>query len=268
MIDYDDMNEVLGKEEKELAEEEARRQQKIADALSRDRPTDSGRPGVYSPVFGDTSEKPAENSDSTEDETWDESKYDIYMTIYESAKNKLDLKLESARKDYDGVDRRKQNEWTDLLGVIIGFLIHTGGYPVVYTLFVLKNVTNAITLVSFTFLGLFWVFYTAKFFLKLLTEFANYRIRCSARRFSPVIEENKILTYQKERDIALEKIRALKTNLDKLENFRSRIEKKSFLSESQCQAMRELGLLSFPESRYKEVRITAGDYFRYLLHRN
>ena len=156
MIDYDDMNEVLGKEEKELAEEEARRQQKIADALSRDRPTDSGRPGVYSPVFGDTSEKPAENSDSTEDETWDESKYDIYMTIYESAKNKLDLKLESARKDYDGVDRRKQNEWTDLLGVIIGFLIHTGGYPVVYTLFVLKNVTNAITLVSFTFLGLFW----------------------------------------------------------------------------------------------------------------
>ena len=83
-----------------------------------------------------------------------------------------------------------------------------------------------------------------------------------------MIEENKILTYQKERDIALEKIRALKTNLDKLENFRSRIEKKSFLSESQCQAMRELGLLSFPESRYKEVRITAGDYFRYLLHRN
>ena len=32
MIDYDDMNEVLGREEKELAEEEARRQQMIAGA--------------------------------------------------------------------------------------------------------------------------------------------------------------------------------------------------------------------------------------------
>lgn len=262
MIDYDDMNEVLGREEKELAEEEARRQQMIAGALSRDRSAEkNGRPGVYSPDFsgGD-----GLGDDPDDDSPRDDTGYDLYMTIYEGVKNNLEIKLESARKDYDGVDREKKNELTDLLGTVFGFLVHTGGYPLIFSIW---GNSNVMTFVSFGLLGIFWAFYVVKFFKKVLTEYANYRIRCSDSRVSPVIEEHKILTYEKERDIALEKIRMLKGNLEKLENFRTRIEKKGFLTESQCEAMRSLGLLSFADSPYKFGRIRARDYFSYLLHR-
>ena len=256
MIDYDEMERVLAEEEQKLALEEAERkraQDPEAGNGSGAGPGDDPDDGNNGDIMG--------GRKGTQDE-WAGNTYEIQLSVIEGVRSKLNLKMESARADYDAVEGLKKQAYTDLLGTLIGFLIHTGGYPAIFGTWLYRS--NAMTFVSGLLLGVLWLPATAIFFRKLVVEFANYRIRCSKRRYSRYIEKNNIRTFEREKEEALEKIHLVKANLEKLDTLQKRLEKKGTLSESENETVLRLGMLHFRESRYLPVKITTAEFFHYL----
>ena len=234
MIDYDELDAVLAKEDEALAAAQKKQEEESQQAF--------------------------ESEITEEEREYLDAHYQIDLSRAEAVRNKLEVWLESARKDYDQVDRDKKNACQDMLGYIFAWLFHTAGYPVVYVAFG----TNIISAVAFGLLGIFWVFYTGKFFLKVLNSIVNYFVLSDKRHVSAFVEKNQILTFEKKRAHALQRINYIKGQLAKLDNFEKKMEHQHGLSAADSEAMNSLALIRDIPTPYKEYKTSFREYFKFM----
>lgn len=237
MVDYDELDAMLLQEEKKQAAEELKKQEERQ-----------------------ASEKSKMEALSEEEREYLDEHYELDRSRAEVVRNKLELALESARKDYDQVDRDKKNACQDMLGYIFAWLFHTAGYPVVYVAFG----TNIISAVAFGLLGIFWIFYTGKFFLKVLNSIVNYFVLSDKRHVSAFVDKNQILTFEKKRAHALQRINYIKGQLAKLDNFVKKMEHQHGLSAADSEAMNSLALIRDIPTPYKEYKTSFREYFKFM----
>jgi hypothetical protein len=238
MVDYDELDAMLLQEEEKQAEEELKKQGERLEA-----------------------EKIRMEALSEEEREFLDEHYEFDRSRAEMVRNKLELALESARKDYDQIPRDIKNARQDMLGYIVAWLFHTGGYPIVYRF----GRGNTLSVVAFSLLGIFWLYYTAKFFVKVLDAIANYCVLTNKKRVSGYVEANKVLTFQKKQDLALERIRYLKDQLTKLENFERKMEHQHGLTESDAEEMSALSHIREFTTPYREMTVKFRECVNYIV---
>ena len=235
MIDYNELDAMLAQEEeKYTAEEEKKRLEKEQLELE----------GL-----------------SEEELEYIEDRTEFDRSRAEKVRSRIELYLEAARKDYDHIPTEIRNARQDMLGYIFAWLFHTAGYPFLYMK--MSNLYNAIPLVI---LGFFWIFYTGKFGLKVLNVMTNYRVLTGKKRVSQYVEEARILTFEKKREHALQKIHAAKERLTALEVFERKIEARRGLSEAEIEEMNALARIPEITTPYREYKTTFRDYISFLVN--
>ena len=232
MIDYDEMNEVLGREEQGLAKEAERK-------------TDAWQNNPYA----DTPEPENESSG-----------YDIYYSIIESVRDKLNVSLECARRNYDGIDKMRDNAKNDMLGMVFGFLFHLAGYPII---FMLLSGYHILALVAFSALGFFWAVYTFRFAKKTGDEIASYITRCEKEPVSGAAKALRILTFERERDFYLGQIREVKERMKKVDLYENRLKRNGVFEERHCEELRALARMPKDTPEYSNTKVTMAECLRY-----
>ena len=238
MVDYDELDAMLLQEDKKQAAEELKKQEERQ-----------------------ASEKSRMEALSEEEKEYLDERFEFDRSRAEVVRNRLELALEAARKDYDQIPRDIKNARQDMLGYIFAWLFHTAVYPVIYRFG--RNYT--LSFVAFSLLGIFWLYYTGKFFVKVLDAIANYWVLTNKKRVSGYVEANKVLTFQKKQDLALERIRYLKEQLTKLENFERKMEHQHGLSESDVTAMSALANIKEFTTPYHEMTVKFRDCVNYIV---
>ncbi len=234
MIDYDEMEAYLSQEEQKLAEEQAmlERDKAMIELMDFD-PEDEGDFGEVNFVICDGCVK--------------------------NVRNFLQEKLTAVRKEYDAVDAKQRKDRHNIWltgGAIAPIII----FPTIVLIFYGKIVGWGSALLYI----LIWGFFVFEIISKFLNTLSEYRVRSSIRRAAPFIEANGILTYEKEKEYAHEKIKIINEHLEKVRVFERKLDRQHGLSESDQEELLRQKVLPMPKNRYTRTKVTFWDYLQYL----
>ena len=234
MIDYDEMEAYLAQEEQKLAEEQAmlERDKAMIEMMDFD-PEDEGEFGEVNFVICEGSVK--------------------------NVRNFLQEKLAAVRGEYDAVDVKQRKDRRELWltgGSIAPILI----FPTIVLILFGKIAGWGEAMVYV----LIWGFIVFEIVSKFLNTLAEYRVRSSTKRAAPFIEANRILTYEKEKEYAHEKIKMINEHLEKVRVFERKLDRQHGLTESDQEELLSQKVLPMPKNRYTRTKVTFWDYLQYL----
>ena len=183
MIDYDDMNETLAQEERELAEEESQRQREL--------------------------ERARLDEEYRKDLSYEECLEGIRRVRWQL------MRMQSwVHEDHDKAEAEEEVIGRNLLGLLIGYAFHLIPFPILFAVTVRFHVLAAL---AFGLLAAMWVVYTVTFSKRVLDSITTYRVMTSKKGTEEFAEENRILTYRAHRERCLQRLRQLQEQNAKLD---------------------------------------------------
>lgn len=235
MIDYDDMERTLREAERELTTEEEQHHAVMEKMLAED----LERRG----------------------KVFDDFNHDRCLNRLEQLRASIDEEIEQSYRNHDQADRDHNTAWQNLVSMFLAFLLHFGGYPLLFAMF--GGYIEA--WLPMVILGFIWFFFTIRFAKKVLDEFVDYRVRTSKGRASELIEANKILTFEKQRSYELLRINKLKEARKQLEKFETKINRQGGLTDEEFRAMEHAGRPNIPKNAYRRYTVSLFEYIKYLV---
>lgn len=248
MIDYDEMNRTLEESERELAIAEAQRK--------REWEFFDLEPGI--PDYG----RGGDGGDDGDDEGC---YYEIAKAQTEMVITTLERRMEAARKDYDQLPKTEKSLRQDLLILIVRYLAHLGGFPLICG--ILYGRVGLMDYVG-TIGGTLWLIATILFTVKFLDGIAYFAVMKTTARSVPFIEANRILTLEKMRDYASERIRCAKNRMDRVDVLDRKLERQRYLDRADLAELSMLGRPYEVTCPYRPSKVSFLWYVLFLIRGN
>ena len=187
--------------------------------------------------------------------------FEIQMTALEATRTRLERELDSARKDYDAVEKFKMkekktiaSEWSTTLGlifIIAVLLFLTSAVPFPFT----------IAWVCLLFGGI--VFCTRQI-IAMMKRTGTYNILCISEPVSAFVEEKKINTFYKQQMYYYNRINEIKEHITELDGISKKLRKTQRLSDEEMERAGGLVHINRHPSIYTTEQFEWGDWIRFL----
>ena len=189
----------------------------------------------------------------------DDPDFQVQMTKLEAVRDSLNRKADSARKDYEAVDKVREregktilSEWATTLGLLC-------------LIFVILGLTKAPQIIVPWFgLLLLAIGFSVKQILAMLRRTANHNIMCCKDPVSPFVERTKANTYYKQQQYAYAKINEIKGRTEELDRWEKQLRKKGKLTDEELETVANLIHINEHPSIYVNSKFSLGEWMDYI----
>ncbi|MBR4813363.1 MAG: hypothetical protein IKZ69_05605 [Lachnospiraceae bacterium] len=209
MIDYEEMNRVLGQADREFAV------QKRKDF------TEETLPDGWTP----------------------EQSYAACMESLRRTKEYIERIQTGVREEYDEVVAGDDSANKELVGAVYGLALHTIAFPLISWLFIFNHILIAVLCGV---LAIFWAFATISFAKRVLNAFTTHRVMKSKPGTEEYAREFRIPTYGARRSQCENRLKLVQDRLTRLDTYERQIERQQGLSNADYESM--LSLREIPKS--------------------
>lgn len=206
MIDYDEMNEVLGRADREFA---AKVRKKLVEVPEEPIPD------------GWTAEQP----------------YVACMERLRRTREYIERVQEGVREEYDKAVAGDESANRELIGAVYGLALHTIAFPMISWFFIFDHIVIAVLCGV---LAIFWAFSTISFVKKVLNLYTTCIVMKSKPSTVEYAQEFRIPTYGARKSMCEKRLQLLQDRLTQLDAYEQQIERLRGLTYADYEAMQSL----------------------------